>query len=245
MGKISIKPGTVRIFVSPPGSIRKLVPNTGVHIIVDWLRWADEDYIAARQLLLSNLLKQGAGLSNTAIEKYFKTIFLIKKLPFRKNHDIPDLFKQLKENGISLNLNPDYLALLFKLYKLRYPDDLNTGLSVGIDRTRLLTELDFSVFEVRKWFNSFSPREPIGNTIEDLSARKDTRLLEKNCYFGSANREALFAEDSSRFAMRVLEPDDLTWAEYETFGVPDTRNFKIKYAASRKVNKMNFRLPLE
>jgi HEPN domain-containing protein len=96
---ISIKPGSVLLFNS-------------AEKIVDWINWADTDYIAARQLLLGNLLVPGAALSNTAIEKYFKTILLIKKVPNRKVHHIPKLFQLLKRNGIILNLNEDYLDLL-------------------------------------------------------------------------------------------------------------------------------------
>ncbi len=84
MRQVSVKPGTVRIFNSNEK-------------IVDWLRWADDDYIAARQLLLGDLLVQGAALANTAIEKYFKTILLIKKRSATKVHDIPRLFQELKK----------------------------------------------------------------------------------------------------------------------------------------------------
>jgi HEPN domain-containing protein len=212
---------------------------------VDWLRWADDDYVAARQLLLGDLLLQGAALSNTAIEKYFKTIFLIKRLPHSKVHDIPTLFRRLKKKGIDLNLNEEYLTLLFKLYGLRYPDELRAGFGVGIDRTRLLTELDSTVFEIRKRFKISGPFGSIGSSIEELLARQDDRLLEKNCFFGSVDRATLFAENSSRFAIRVLKPGHLVWAAYETFGIPDTRNFKIEFDVAMNGNKMDFRLPLE
>jgi hypothetical protein len=56
-----------------PGIVLIRIENDS---IANWLRWADDDHIAARQLLLDYLLVQGAALANTAIEKYFKTIFL-------------------------------------------------------------------------------------------------------------------------------------------------------------------------
>ena len=232
MTNISIKPGSVRIYKS-------------AEKIVDWLRWADDDYIAGRQLLLGDLLVQGAGLSNTAIEKYLKTIFLIRRLPLPKVHDIPALVQRLKKAGIALNLNQNFLALLFKLYKLRYPDELKAGFRVAMDRTRLLTELDYSVFEIRKAFKIIGPFGPIGATIEELLARGDRRLLEKNCYFGSEDRTKLFTENSFRYAMRVLAPRNLVWATYETFGVPDNRNFNVDFPVSPTGNKMDIRLPLE
>ena len=39
-----------------------------------WLDLADEDYVAARVLILNDFLIHGAMLSNTAIEKYLKMI---------------------------------------------------------------------------------------------------------------------------------------------------------------------------
>ncbi len=135
--------------------------------------------------------------------------------------------------------------MLFKLYDLRYPDNLLQGFSIGIDRTRLLTELDFTVFEIRKGFKIVNPFGPIQSTVEELLALKDVRLLEKNCYFGNSDRATLFAEDAPRYAMRVIAPGFLIWAKYTTLGVPDTPNFKIEYQITLKGNKLEGKLPLE
>lgn len=54
-----------------PGTVLIGIENDSV---ANWLRWADNDYIAARQLLLDNLLVQGAALADTAIEKYFELV---------------------------------------------------------------------------------------------------------------------------------------------------------------------------
>lgn len=232
MGQISITPGSARIFSSAAK-------------VLDWLRWADDDYIASRQLLLGDLLVQGAVLSNTAIEKYFKTILLIADLPRPKVHDVRALFKRLRAKDIRLNLDEHYLTLLSRLYNLRYPDELKAGFSAGIDRTRLLTELDFTVFEIRKGFSIRGPHGPIESTVEELLRQNDQRLLEKNCYFGSASRATLFAEPASRYAISVPAPGHLVWAKYETSGVPDTRNFRVEYRVVLNGVQMNGTLPLE
>jgi HEPN domain-containing protein len=44
---------------------------------LDWLSKADQDYIAARQLLLKNSLIEGATFSTTAIEKYMKAVLCV------------------------------------------------------------------------------------------------------------------------------------------------------------------------
>jgi HEPN domain-containing protein len=229
---ISIKPGSVLIFNSSEK-------------IVDWINWADADYLAARQLLLGNLLVPGAALSNTAIEKYFKTILLIRKVPSRKVHDLPRLFGMLNRAGVLLNLNQDYLNLLSRLYKLRYPDEVESGLNLSIDRTRLLTELDYSVFEIKKGFQLTGPFGPVSTAVDEFLKRNDARLVEKNCYFGTANRETLFGEESARYSIKSFGSGLLSWTFYETYGVPDNRNFKVGFEGSLSGNSMTFRLPLE
>ena len=142
VGQIQIKP-------------RSVILHLSAELIVNWLRWADTDYIAARRLLLDGLLVQGAAYANTALEKYFKTILLIKKKKTPKVHNISILFRRVLESNVPINLNEDFLQLLFKVYKLRYPDELKVDYSVAINRTRLLTELDYSVYESEKASRSF------------------------------------------------------------------------------------------
>jgi HEPN domain-containing protein len=211
--------------------------------VVNWLRWADDDYVAARRLLLDDLLVQGAALSNTAIEKYFKTILLIKELSLSKNHDVPKLFGMLKRQGVEIPLNENYLCLLYKAYKLRYPDELRPGFNIAIDRTRLLTELDFSVFTIRQRYKVSGPFGAISSTVDQMQASEDSRLLEKNCYYGRQDRLAVFAENASRYCMRVLAPGFIVQATYKTKGVPDTHKFDIEYEVSRSGNTINGILP--
>ncbi|MDQ1313134.1 MAG: hypothetical protein QG605_1673, partial [Euryarchaeota archaeon] len=118
-----------------------------------WIGWADNDYIAARLLLLNDVLAQGSALiqgsslSNTAIEKYLKALFvhLDLKIPKGfKGHDISNLYGEIKKKGITLDISEDYLAMLFKSYRLRYPD-LNPGDNFILCKTKLLVELDRTV----------------------------------------------------------------------------------------------------
>jgi len=80
-----------------------------------WLDWADKDCIAARLLLLNNSIIPGSGLSNTAIEKYLKMLFIYFDLRIPKGykgHNICNLYEKIKEKGLGLNINDEYLALL-------------------------------------------------------------------------------------------------------------------------------------
>jgi hypothetical protein len=44
---------------------------------LEWVDLADNEYIAARLMLLNDLLVQGSVLSNTTIEKYLKSLFVL------------------------------------------------------------------------------------------------------------------------------------------------------------------------
>lgn len=145
-----------------------------------------------------------------------------------------------------LPLSEGYLALLFKAYRLRYPDELPVGFNIALDRTRLLTELDFTVWEIRKGLELSGPFGALETNLDLLASRKDSRLLDKNCYFGSSNRDELFRENAPRFTMRVLAPYSFVQVTYQTMGVPDTRNLRSE---GIKVNvtgdRMEGVLPLE
>lgn len=118
-----------------------------------WVDLADSDYFAARLLLLNDALVQGSVLSNTTIEKYLKSLFVISDLKVPKIHNICKLYNKIKTAGIELKINEEYLALLFKSYLLRYPFDLPAGFNIGLYRAKLLVELDHTVYEIRKGFS--------------------------------------------------------------------------------------------
>src|SRR5882724_1639959 len=93
--------------------------------IIGWLNVADDDYLSARVLIDNGLLIQGAVLSCTSIEKYLKMIHAIFDIKFASRgdpHNVLDLYKSIKKHDAKINLNEDYLKLLVKIYKFRYPD---------------------------------------------------------------------------------------------------------------------------
>ena len=71
--------------------------------MLEWVGLGDDDYIAARQLLLAptnNSIVQAIGLSNTAIEKYLKALCIALDLEIptggQKGHNISYLYKKIK-----------------------------------------------------------------------------------------------------------------------------------------------------
>lgn len=220
--------------------------RTAPEFAIEWIKWADNDYIGARELLLCDLLVNGAVLSNTAVEKYLKAIFMLKQIKIPRCHDVTALNQKLKSTGLILPLSEDYLSLLLMAYKLRYPDDLPPDFNIAIDRTRLLTELDYTVWVIRKGFTLTGPAGPIQTNLDILLSRGDPHLLDKNCYFGTTKRSDLFRENASRFTMRVRGPYNFFTAEYQTAGVPDTRNLRVEgIKLTVTGNRIDGNLPLE
>jgi len=173
--------------------------------LLRWISWADNDYIAARQLLLTDMLVQGSCLSNTSIEKYLKSLFMLLGLKNPRGHNVCKLYDEIKENGLKREINEEYLELLFKSYRLRYPDDLKPGFNIALNRTQMLVELDHTVYEIRKCFRITNKK---GNSkIESLQEKKNPVLLNKNCYFGNYDRAALFKEESSCYELRIYNQD--------------------------------------
>jgi HEPN domain-containing protein len=174
--------------------------------VAQWVGWADDEYVAARHLLLADFLIQGSGLANTAIEKYLKALFPILGLKNPWGHEIDKLYAKVKQAGLTRQINEEYLSLLTKSYRLRYFDNLPVGFNIHLNRTKLLVELDHTVYEVRK---GFTFKKADGNKVvlrlENYLEKKDPNLLSKNCYFGCYNRADLFKEESSCYELRVLE----------------------------------------
>jgi len=185
------------------------------------------------------LLVQGSSLSNTSIEKYLKALFVLLGLKISKGykgHNICNLYGQIKEKGIKLKISEEYLALLFKSYPLRYPDELEHEFNISLNRTKLLCELDHTVYEIRKGFNYETVNKDIITKIDVFQERKDPVLLNKNCYFGDYDRAALFEEDSSCYDLRVLG-HDVFEAYYLTKGIDDDGKFDIEALKPSGLNK--------
>jgi HEPN domain-containing protein len=100
---------------------------------INWLSWADKDYVAARRLLLDGLLVQGACLANTAIEKYLKATLNAHGKRIPHTHDPSRLYQEAKSFS-TLKLDEAFLMLLVNAYRLRYPDDLKGGFNISLSQ---------------------------------------------------------------------------------------------------------------
>jgi HEPN domain-containing protein len=202
------------------------MPVTGTRAAetLDWLSWGDSDYVAARRLLLDDLLVQGAALANTALEKYLKAVFAISQQRIPRIHDPLRLYVEIKSAGGTLSLDESFLALLVKAYDLRYPDDLEPGYNIVLTQAAILNALDESVFELNGRFRfERSDSRPVHRLLDHLIETKDPRVLTKNTALKTLTKNELLGGQSSVFEMRMLPNGVRLEAHYSTEGIADPR----------------------
>ena len=143
-----------------------------------WIRWAEADYLGARMLLLGDLLVQGGALSNTAIEKYLKAVCRHSGMKIPHRHEVDRLYDTIKSQTVKheLDLNIDYLKLLSKVYKLRYPDDLEVGFNISLNQAKLITQLDRSVQELTTRFRIVHAGKPVLMVLDQAKQDNYVRI---------------------------------------------------------------------
>jgi HEPN domain-containing protein len=209
-----------------------------------WLRWADTDYLAARLTLRAGLLVQGAALSNTAVEKYLKSLFSERRLPIPKVHRVSELYENIKkETGSDLSVNESYLRLLEKAYSLRYPDEVPEGFNIALNQLRLLAELDRTVKKITERFQIIrtDTSQKIPLVLERAIEDKDEGILTNNMALNTSLTSALFLGPSRSYDLRmhksILRETDYTSAtvkdgpdyEVEGFTVVNDLQFTVAY----------------
>lgn len=209
-----------------------------------WLKWADADYQSARILLLQGLLVQGTALSNTAVEKYLKSLFAHRNLPIPRSHEVARLYRQIKnQTGADLDLNESYLGLLEKAYKLRYPDDAADGFNIALNQVRMLVELDRTVKKIIERFHIVRKdrNEKIMLILERAMQANDASILTNNIALTPTLGEQLFAHPSHSYDFRrhrgqIYETNYVTekvsdGPDYamEGFAVVGERQFSVAY----------------
>jgi HEPN domain-containing protein len=192
-----------------------------------WVAWADEDYLAARLLLLSGHVVQGTALASTAVEKYLKAVCTLSGIPFRNvGHNVSKLNGLLHNRAIRLELNTDFLKLLNKAYKLRYPDELAEGFNVALNSIAVLAALDVTVERIRRGFQFVRNGEVTTTRLDHARKSQSPELLTKNCAFGNASKEQLFAEPSWCYEVRVFPHRGIMEVSYVVEKLPDQDNLR-------------------
>lgn len=200
-----------------------------VEKILQWLGWADEDYLAARALLIGGYLVQGTVLANTAIEKYLKTGLIARGAQVPRSHNVSALYAELTKTGKVLALNSEFLDVLGRAYQLRYPDQLAVGFNVALIAVKVLVELDCCVHEIRSGFEfKRTSGRPVITKLEKYKEIEHPGLLLDNCAFGTASRTEIFARLTRCYEIRVIESHGIMEAHYQAGAVPDDSKFNCE-----------------
>lgn len=175
------------------------------------------DYLAARTLLLTGLLPQGAGMAATAVEKIFKAILSIRGdkasghlraalVNSIKNYQ-PQLFAQLK---------PDFLEFLIAAYDLRYLDNLNAGQSIVISKFRTLAETDRTMCLTLAGLRVRSGGAPATLPFERAKTEKNPLLMQDNFFLETGSIDRYFEHENSVQEIKVFGPYESVDATYRT-----------------------------
>ena len=193
---------------------------------IHWVGWADQDYIAARILLLTGLIVQGSALASTAVEKYLKGVCKLAGIPCHVGHNVSKLNGLLHNRAIRLQLNSTFLKLLDKAYKLRYPDELAPGFNVALNSISILVELDVTVDKIRRRFAFIENGKVVTTRFDHAVMNHSPELLAKNCVLGDASKEKLFSEPSWSYELRVFPNGGIMEVSYVVEKLPDEDNFQ-------------------
>ncbi|UCV13332.1 hypothetical protein [Quatrionicoccus australiensis] len=188
------------------------------------------DYVAARVLLLSGLLQQGAILGSTSIEKACKAILAFhgneSRGHLKKSHW--NAVKNFDKNLWAL-LRSDFLELNKKAYLLRYTDDLPVDFNIVIAQREYLAELDHTIISLIKGFGFQNEGVDQGTKLTQLLARGDSRLLADNHVLGN--------KPKSEFIYSL--PQEI----YELRYVPLFGPVEVSYSSIRPAKQASFTRP--
>src|ERR1700730_6202027 len=146
-----------------------------------WLLYdAFTDYIAARTLLLADLLKQAAILSSTAIEKCAKAVLAVQGNTSWGHLGTAHWNALENESHLRSLVNRDFVELNRKTYILRYTDDLPIDFNLVIASREFLAELDHTVLSVLSCFKIDEGQRHRPTGYETAMRKGDERLTAEN-----------------------------------------------------------------
>jgi len=218
--------------------------NADLKKIRAFLNDALNDYIAARVLLLSKLPQQGAVLSSTAIEKYFKVV-----LAFRGNESRGHLkaahWKAVRNFDPKLfsTLDLSFLELNRKCYQLRYTDDIPVGFNLVISTREFLAELDHTALSIQRSFVLANDGKKQVTWFDSLLATRDDLLWRENHSLLVISKQQ-YIEQAPPFIYELRQDSarGLMEATYVAEGPPKVSGFLRPGFAPKDTSGMSYEL---
>ncbi len=167
------------------------------------------DYLAARKLFIDEYNFQAIILASTTIEKYLKSILIIKN---QKNYNHLDklskFYSQFKKIDIDIEskLDTRFMNLLSNAYKLRYFDKINDIDNFGFFTQQVLGELDYMVNLLENFIELKNPSDELIKTDYQILMTKKDHPIHINNYISLGLSKKEFMEMPSKgFGIKIME----------------------------------------
>lgn len=156
-----------------------------------------DDYLAARLLINSGLIFQGATMANYAIEKYLKVYLKLLNVSYNYFHletksldRIKRYFKNTQYRDILSLMDQGFLKILSRTFDWRYHDNIQQPENIGFLINQFLGELDCLYNRMDKMFS-----------IDGWATKYKREVAEKN-EFLFQNNFVLNGIDKAEFMSR-------------------------------------------
>jgi hypothetical protein len=177
------------------------------------------DYIAARKLFLEDYCFQGLVLASTAVEKYLKSILILKGLQNHSHLDkLGKFYKQFDKINypIEPKLDSRFMDLLSKAYKLRYFDKIKDADNFGFFINQVLCELDYTV----NLLDGITQKRTLANEVIEsqyVSSFKDqSHPIHINNYLSLGISKKEFMERPSRgFGIKITSGGQILFVGFK------------------------------
>ena len=222
----------------PAEFIRRDIKTEDAIAVVGYKSSAYQNYLSARLLYNNGIVENATVLACQSVEKLIKSIMFVFDVPIPNSHEVGGLWKKLKsrmnEKGQRTlpqehfieKIDPEYLALLSKVYRTRYAEDLPVGFNYVLFSNKLLAELDYTyaILDDEVRISAPFPEEKLNSTAEIVSTTGYTEgkklhdeILWKNNHVLHGVAKAEFLKKPETIVeMRLLKRKRMAYMTYRT-----------------------------
>lgn len=160
------------------------------------------DYIAARVLLNNELIIQGLTLASTAVEKYLKAVIVLtlkEKERFNYHFDRIEKLQDILDRNhhdMTKKLDPVFVSILEKAFKIRYYDNLKGPLTIGLYLNQFIGELDQTIYNLENLIN-------LGLVYRQAVKSKDSHLFENNFILNKQDKKQFMEKPDTAFSIYI------------------------------------------
>lgn len=207
---------------------------------------AYKDYIAARNLLQSGFLHQGAFFANTCIEKELKAYLFTADINVNTTHETPkllNLISRLEHVNWTKEINPEFIKVISKIYQSRYFENLGAGFNFVINRNKFLAELDFtfSLLESKTILKgSGGPHRLYESRLQSSIEEKSPLIFTNNYILNNISKDFFLNQPDMVYEFRITQTHHPIQGEYI---IPKNIELeKFNYEGLKQISDQSFQM---